>query len=95
MDLICLLVSQLRAAGVGDDRAFVALAGIRGFLQHHAWALVRQDKRFLWIDPAVLEPVVRPGREILDHHDLYVVFNDRRLLFGAEEKRRLLTGDWP
>ena len=92
IDLVCLLVSCLRAAGVGDDRAYAALAGARGFLQHHAWALVRRGERFLWIDPAALEPAERAGREILDRHDLYVVFNDHRLHFTAAEKRSLLTG---
>lgn len=95
IDLVCLLVSYLRSAGAGDDEAFVALAGIRGFLQHHAWALVRRNGGFLWIDPAALEPVARPGREILERHDLYVVFNDRRIFFTGEEKRRLLAGERP
>ena len=95
IDLVCLLVSCLRAAGAGDDRAWVALAGVRGFVHHHAWALVRRGERFLWIDPAVLEPVERAGGEILAGHDLYVVFNDRRLYFTAGEKRSLLGAGGP
>lgn len=93
IDMICILVSQLRRAGMDDDGAYVALAGISGFLQHHAWALVRHPAGFLWIDPAVLKPVVLAGRDILRRHDVYAVFNDSRLLFAADEKRRLLAGD--
>jgi hypothetical protein len=95
VDMVCLLVSYLRATGFVEERAWVALAGIRGFLQHHAWALVRHGDRFLWIDPAVLEPATRTGRDILARHDLYVVFNDHHLLFTGAEKRRLLEGESP
>lgn len=94
VDLVCLVVSHLRAAGFGEDGAFVALAGKRGFLQHHAWALVpRQGGRFLWIDPAALAMDERAGADILARHDVYAVFNDRRLFFTAAEKRGLLMGE--
>jgi hypothetical protein len=96
VDLVCLVVSHLRAAGFGEEEAYVALAGKRGFLQHHAWALVpREGGHFLWIDPAELVPAARTGADILARHDVYAVFNDRRLFFTAGEKRRLLLGEAP
>lgn len=91
VNMICLLVSGLRRAGRGEDEVFVALAGVRGYLQYHAWALVRREAGGCWwIDPVDLIAQPRGGRELLARHDFYAIFNDRRLAFTREEKRRLL-----
>lgn len=92
VNMICLLVSGLRRAGRGENEVFVALAGIRGYLQYHAWALVRREAGggYWWIDPVDLQAKPRGGRELLARHDFYAIFNDRRLAFTRDEKRRLL-----
>lgn len=95
INMICLLVSGLRRAGRGEDEVFVALAGARGYLTFHAWALIRRggEDGFWWIDPIDLVPRPRNGRELIAGHDIYAIFNDRRLAFTASEKRALLTGE--
>ncbi len=93
ISLVCLLVSGLRRAGWGENQAFVALAGVRGLLHHHAWALVRGTAGLLWINPADLVLETHTGRELVARHDVYLLFNDRHLVWTRAEKQRLLCGD--
>lgn len=92
VNMICLLVSGLRRGGRGENEVFAALAGVRGYLQYHAWALVRREAGggYWWIDPVDLVAQPRGGGELLARYDFYAIFNDRRLAFTREEKRRLL-----
>ena len=90
IDSVCIVVSLLRRLGVEADAVFVALAGVRGLLHHHAWGLLRWRDRFLWIDPVDLRTTEISGREILHLYDVYVIFSDQYFAFTRDSKRQLL-----
>lgn len=99
IDGVCAVASQLRAAGLGADEVWVALGGVASPIgadlgtEFHAWlAVPRGGGRWLWIDPVRWLPEETDGAALLAEHRLYVLFNDRRVLFLDDDKRRLLTG---
>lgn len=90
INLSCLLTSHLRRAGFSADQVFVLLGGVRSFAHVHAWVLLRDGRRLRRIDPADLEIVETDGRWLIDHYNIYTIFNDQCLHALEADKRRLL-----
>ncbi len=96
INMVCALVSCLRAAGLSSREAFAAIGTRQQSLkidslgQPHAWAVVRGEDGILWIDPATLEAQPQSGAHLLSAYHLFVLFNDEVLCFSEDEKKNLL-----